>query len=179
MSLPCCLTTATYISWTCGQRAWLAAGPCQSTGSQREAQASWQAKLPGWMDWMGTMTRAWSLPPACLITVFTWCCGRSTADAMSHHRWLTLGAGAAGFECNLYGSRLHEPKFSPNGIITQCTIIYLFARGPGLWVGEGSFYWHTSQHANGIHHWLHLYLVMLVRIRVCILGSSFLNIGFK
>ena len=133
MSLPCCLTTATYISWTCGQRAWLAAGPCQSTGNQREAQAFWQAKLPGWMDWMGTMTRAWSLPPACLTTVFTWCCGRSTADATSHHCWLTLGAWAAGFECNLCGSRLHEPKFSPNGIITQCTIIYLCLPG-----GQGS-----------------------------------------
>lgn len=95
------------------------------------------------------------------------------------HRWLTLGPGlrvlsatSVAADCMNQSSHLMVSSRSAQSFISVC-------QGARARVGEGLFYGHILQHADGVHHWLHLYLVMLVRIRGCIWGSSFLNIGFK
>lgn len=76
-----------------------------------------------------------------------------------------FGCQGCGFGCNVCGRQLHEPKFSPKGIIMQRTIIYLFARGQG-WGGRACF---TDLHRSMLLRYtsdlLHLYLVTLVRMR--------------
>lgn len=73
---------------------------------------------------MVKMTWAWSLPPACQTTVFTWFCGRSMAEANQQdyvtNKTTQLGQPAM----SQPEETVHEPKqLTLTDIIMQCTII--------------------------------------------------------